>query len=155
VTAFGPSLMKTVWESGDFGFDLADSFDIHKNEESIQKAGAQQGGASGELFFFSHDKRLIFKTINQSETTLFKEMMWDYAMYMKNHPKTFIGRIFGLFTFSFKGQDTSITIILQENIFLFPREIALREYDMKGIPPTHKYFYRKYLSQKGPQGKLR
>ena len=44
------------------------SFDLVSNIEAIQKKfGGPEGGKSGEFFYFSHDRKMIIKTMNQGE----------------------------------------------------------------------------------------
>ena len=135
IKVYNPCLMKALWQTGNFaekGWDLESSFNPTDNVEQIQKAGCNGGGNSGEVFFFSHDNRVMFKTISATEEKEFKNILWDYTKFMSKNPKTFITRIFGIMTFEFKRYDTKITIIMMENILSFDKESQIRKYDMKG-----------------------
>lgn len=124
--------------------NIGKSLDIKLNEEKIKKAGESKGGASGELFMFSHDNQFILKTTTADEIKVFKSLMVDYKDHMRNFPRTQIGKIFGLFEFTFRESDKSIKLILIENLFTIPRDYILRKYDLKGSS-----YSRRVLKQKG------
>lgn len=71
LTIYAPKIFSDIMSNHFSEYDIAASLDILKNEEQIRKAGESGGGASGELFMFSSDKRLILKTITTEEHTLF------------------------------------------------------------------------------------
>jgi 1-phosphatidylinositol-4-phosphate 5-kinase len=112
--------------------DIKDSFNIHYNEENIKKAGESGGGASGELFMFSKDNRLILKTITAEEHKVFTSMIGQYVEHMVKCPDSMIGRIFGLFSFYFNKREKPIRLVIMENLFCINKEAVLRKYDLKG-----------------------
>lgn len=130
-TIYCPAAFREIIQTShaipDFG-----SLDIELNQERIKKAGESGGGASGELFLFSYDSKLILKTATSEEVKVFQEILLDYKEHLRLHKTSQIGRIFGLFDFSFAGSDKSIKLILMENLFRINGDAMLRKYDMKG-----------------------
>ncbi len=131
-TIYCPALFREIIQSSWSTLDIASSMDISKNEDRIKKAGESGGGASGELFLFTHDSKLILKTATNQEIEIFKKIMLSYKDHLKAYKNSQIGKIFGLFDFRFYGSDKSIKLILMENLFLVPSRCILRKYDMKG-----------------------
>lgn len=129
---YAPALFREIIKSRFKKVDIKNSLDIFKNEESIKKAGESGGGASGELFMFSHDGQMILKTAHHEEIKMFENLMLSYKDHIKENPDTQISRIFGLFDFRFKESDRSIKLILMENLFTVDSEKILRKYDLKG-----------------------
>lgn len=137
-TVYCPALFREIIKSHYRPLDLLNSLDIHENAEKIKKAGESGGGASGELFMFSHDGKLILKTANHEEVEIFKKIMLSYKDHLKTHPKSQIGKIIGLFDFNFEGSGKSIKLILMENLFTLNSECIMRKYDMKGSKHSRK-----------------
>ena len=137
-TIYSPGLFKSVLDSSYKKVDIGASLDIVKNEDNIRKAGESGGGASGELFMFSHDGQLILKTATHDEIEVFKDILLDYKEHFRVYRKTQISKIFGLFDFNFEGSDKSIKLILMENLFTVNKEAVLRKYDMKGSKHSRK-----------------
>jgi Phosphatidylinositol-4-phosphate 5-Kinase len=141
---YAPALFREVIESRAKKISIKESLDIFKNEDRIRKAGESGGGASGELFMFSHDGQLILKTAHHEEIKMFEDMMLSYKDHIKNNPNTQISRIYGLFDFRFRESDKSIKLILMENLFTIDPEKILRKYDLKGSR-----YARRALKNKG------
>jgi 1-phosphatidylinositol-4-phosphate 5-kinase len=137
-TIYSPAVFREVIQSSFKKIDLRGSTDIFKNEEKIKKAGESGGGASGELFMFSHDGQLILKTATHEEVEIFKDILLDYKEHFRLNKASQISKIFGLFDFSFPGNDKSIKLILMENLFTLNSECIMRKYDMKGSKHARK-----------------
>lgn len=110
----------------DFGYSL----DFQLNQEAIKKAGENKGGSSGEIFLFSHDNRLLIKTMTREDLKFFTEFMFDYSQYIKSNPASLIGRIFGVFEFKFEQMSKSMMVMVMENVITL--QSPLRMYDLKG-----------------------
>jgi 1-phosphatidylinositol-4-phosphate 5-kinase len=108
------------------------SLDIHMNKDRIKKAGENAGGASGELFLFSHDNQLIIKTITPEEYRVFTQILYSYEEYLKYSKTSQIAKIYGMFEFKFPGSEKPIRLVVMENIFTLPKECIMRKYDLKG-----------------------
>jgi hypothetical protein len=129
---YSPAVFREIIDSSFKKIDVRRSLDIALNEEKIKKAGESGGGASGELFLFSHDSQLILKTASNEECRVFKTILQDYKQHLKVHQGTQITKIYGMFDFAFGNSDKSIKLILMENLFTMNSESVLRKYDVKG-----------------------
>jgi Phosphatidylinositol-4-phosphate 5-Kinase len=145
-TIYYPILFKEIIDSSYRKISIKESLDIFKNEDRIRKAGESGGGASGELFMFSHNNRFVLKTATHQEIKVFNQIMVDYKEHFKRCPDSQISRIYGLFDFTFRESDKSIKLILIENICPLNSEFILRKYDLKGskharkVMKSHKEF---------------
>lgn len=75
---------------------------MSKNQKAIKSSGESDGGAGGEFFLVTHDKRFFIKTINSEEEQVLENIIEDYSCYMREVPGTYIARIIGYFVFDFK-----------------------------------------------------
>lgn len=132
MTIYAPVLFKDILTNSNRVVNFEQSLNIRANAEKIKKAGESKGGASGELFMFSHDNQLIIKTITQAEFMVFTEMLYDYSQYLKFNRDSLIAKIYGMYEFKFKGSDKAIKLIVMENICPLPSISVLRKYDLKG-----------------------
>lgn len=106
------------------------------NEQRIIKTSSKkdgEGGKSGQMFFQTHDKRLILKTTNDEEAKLFINMLEDYSQHFRQNPSSQIARIFGLFELKFSDVGgRNIKIFVMEAIGPPEQTAILRKYDLKG-----------------------
>lgn len=130
MTVYAPMIFSSIMQN--LGVDLGASFDVKSNEERIKKAGENKGGASGELFLFSHDNRLIVKTITQDEYLIFQKILPQYGDHFRSNTSSFIGKIYGLFDFDFTDTSKTIKLVVMENLFTMDPDYVMRKYDMKG-----------------------
>ena len=131
-TFFSPSKFTEIMVAEGKFQDFAESFNIEMNREQIRKAGESGGGASGEVFLFSYDKKLILKTITKREFEVFSEFLNEYIDHMKKNPCSLIGKIYGMYKIDFHLTNRSIYLILIENVFALASGTILRKYDLKG-----------------------
>ncbi len=132
ITIYAPILFKDIVVNSTRVVNFELSMNVKTNAEKIKKAGESKGGASGELFMFSHDNQLIIKTITQAEFMVFTDMIYDYSQYLKYNKTSLIAKIYGMFEFKFRGSDKAIKLIVMENICTLPSISILRKYDLKG-----------------------
>ena len=132
LTIYGAHIFSKILDTHPSELDFSASLNIFLNDAQIQKAGESGGGASGELFMFSHDNKLIVKTITNQEFAVFLDILYDYGGHFRKHKRSVIGKIFGLFDFKFSTGLPSLKIIVMENLFTMPSDAVLRKYDMKG-----------------------
>ena len=137
-TIYNAAVFSEVIASHFNPIDIEGAMDIIKNEDRIKKAGESGGGASGELFMFSHDGKLILKTATENEVEIFLKIMVDYKEHLRLNKRSQISKIIGLFDFIFDGSDKSIKLILMENLFVLNSDAMLRKYDMKGSKHSRK-----------------
>jgi 1-phosphatidylinositol-4-phosphate 5-kinase len=132
LTIYGGHIFSKIVDTHPTELDFSSSLNLFLNHAQIQKAGESGGGASGEMFMFSHDKKLIIKTITNEEYSVFVKILFEYGQHFSKHKQSLIGKIFGLFDFKFSEGLPSLKIILMENLFTMPSDAILRKYDMKG-----------------------
>lgn len=57
---------QNIIQSGEFG-EFSDSFAVNNNKSAIESSGESDGGAGGEFFLCTYDKRFFIKTISSEE----------------------------------------------------------------------------------------
>lgn len=67
MTAQCPIVFHSLLEAEKIKIDVMHSLNLALNENSIRSSSGSDGGKSGEFFFFSHDNRLMLKTITMKE----------------------------------------------------------------------------------------
>lgn len=50
------------------------------------------------MFFFSHDKKCLIKTMNDNEMKVFMRALPEYFLHLKNNPNSLLARIYGVYT---------------------------------------------------------
>ena len=95
--------------------DIINSLDINNNKEQLSKAG-EGSGKSGQFFFFSHDKKLIIKTLRGPEKHNLLNMLKSMVSHLKETGNlSLLCRIYGFYTIKssiFKKQN----VIVMQNI---------------------------------------
>lgn len=132
MTIQAPMLFRDILTNNNRIINFKESFDIVKNQVNIQQAGENKGGASGELFMFSHDSQLIIKTMTQAEEIEMTKILYDYSQYHMYNKKSIMAKIIGMFQFKIEGTPNPIKLVVMENIFTIPKDAILRKYDCKG-----------------------
>ena len=56
----------------------------------IEKSAGNDGGKSGEFFFFSYDNQLVIKTITRSELNVLKKINKNYFKHIQTYPESMI-----------------------------------------------------------------
>lgn len=142
MTIFAPMLFRDILTNNNRVVNFESSFNIHANEANIKEAGENKGGASGELFMFSHDNQLIIKTITAEDEKVFSKVLYDYSQYHKFNKGSIMAKIIGMFQFVIEGSNKPIRLVILENIFTIPKTSIIRKYDVKGS-----HYQRKVLSR--------
>lgn len=132
MTIQSPMLFRDILVNNQRVVNFNESFDIGKNQVNIQQAGENKGGASGELFMFSHDSQLIIKTVSLQDEIELTKLIYDYSQYHRYNKGSMMTKILGLFQFKIDGTPKPIKLMVMENIFTIPKEAILRKYDCKG-----------------------
>jgi len=87
---------------------------------------------SGSMFYTTDDRKYLFKTILHPEVKVMMEILQDYHKHLKDHPKSFIVRIYGLFRYM--SGASKIWILIMGHII--PPTIPIEEkFDLKGRKP--------------------
>lgn len=80
--------------------------------ESIQKKfGGPDGGKSGEFFYFSHDRKMIIKTMNQGELDVFLKQLKKYVIHLVLNQDSLIVKIYGIYSFTINKTQNHILIM--------------------------------------------
>ena len=96
-------------------------------------------GKSGAFMYYTHDRRLIVKTIDLSEAAVLRAHAPSYVRYMREHPGSYLTKFYGLYSISM--YNTRVTFVVMSNIFLSAPPRPLSEahlpemderYDLKG-----------------------
>jgi len=114
--------------------DIVDSLDFQKNKEQIKSAseGAAQGGKSGEFFFFSADKKLIIKTVPDSEIKMLASILSRLQEHYQSYPNSLIAKVYGAITYENTDEKLRFNLIVMKNVCGFPSKFVERVYDLKG-----------------------
>ncbi|KAL4438872.1 hypothetical protein ABPG74_016592 [Tetrahymena malaccensis] len=132
---FFPQEFKQLREKDSRFIDIKKNFDLIENFKSLQNmAETGDGGKSGELLFFNHDKTLLMKTISRQDVQSFQKFAKQYFQYVINeNPDTFIIKIYGMYSFTRADtRDLKTYVIFMRNIANVPSQNILRRYDLKG-----------------------
>jgi len=87
-------------------------------------------GASGSLFFVTHDDEFIIKTVTQKEATFLQQLLPGYYMNIVQNPRTLLPKFYGLYTVN-AGTRHNIRVVVMNN--LLPRRIQMHlKFDLKG-----------------------
>ena len=108
---------------------INDSFNLRDNLPNLSEL-CQSEGKSGSLFFFTHNKKFILKTIPEREFKTFLDFATSYNSYLIEERFSFLVKIYGLYTIS--NSLSTFHIILMENISPFPSHRISYKFDLKG-----------------------
>ena len=111
--------------------ELLRSLDSELNQEMVFTAG-QNSGQSGSFFFFSHDKRLIIKTMRNDESKDFLKSLESYYQHLKENKDSLLCRIYGLFTIKMENVDPVKIVLMQNTLKIQEMENLVHVFDLKG-----------------------
>lgn len=86
-------------------------------------------GASGSVFYLTHDDQFIIKTVQPKEAEFLLKLLPQYYMNLRQNPKTLLPKFFGQYCYICGGKN--IRLIIMNN--LLPSTIKMHQkYDLKG-----------------------
>jgi len=86
-------------------------------------------GASGSLFWLTHDDEFIIKTLQTKESEFLQRLLPGYYMNVQQNPRTLLPKFYGLYCVKTRGKH--IRIVVMNN--LLPRDVKMNyKYDLKG-----------------------
>ncbi|CAD5112114.1 DgyrCDS1355 [Dimorphilus gyrociliatus] len=86
-------------------------------------------GASGSIFYITHDDEFIIKTVQHKEADFLQKLLPGYFMNISQNPRTLLPKFYGLYCYQCGGKN--IRFCVMNN--LLPSGIKLHEkYDLKG-----------------------
>ena len=129
LTILCPTIFKAV--IGNRAVDFERSLDPLLNGLAIKKAG-EGGGKSGQLFMFSHDNKIVLKTIKHKEYEILKKTLSSYGKHCLRNPQSLLCQLYGAFKIDVENTKKSIYLIAMENLFESAAGSIVRKYDLKG-----------------------
>lgn len=145
VTEYAPEVFSNLKKLDQYTVDkMKESFDDNKNAENLNKCTGSEG-KSGSVFFFTHDKKFILKTISEAELdALVHKLLKPYYELIVGKNNTYLTRLYGAYTL--KMGRSEMHLILMENLAPFPEDAFVFKYDLKGSligRKTQKVFSKK------------
>merc|ERR1712226_862269 len=87
-------------------------------------------GASGSLFWRTHDDQFIIKTVQKDEATFLRKLLPAYYMNCHQNPRTLLPKFYGLYCIK-TGGGKNIRLLIMNN--LIPSKVPIhKKYDLKG-----------------------
>lgn len=86
-------------------------------------------GASGSVFYLTHDDQFIIKTVQPKEAEFLLKLLPQYYMNLRQNPRTLLPKFFGQYCYICGGKN--IRLIIMNN--LLPSTVKMHQkYDLKG-----------------------
>ncbi|ODN02191.1 Phosphatidylinositol 4-phosphate 5-kinase type-1 alpha [Orchesella cincta] len=86
-------------------------------------------GASGSIFYLSHDDEFIIKTVQHKECEFLQKLLPGYYMNLNQNPRTLLPKFFGLFNYICNAKNVRLAVMNN----LLPSSIKMHQkYDLKG-----------------------
>merc|ERR1719369_2511410 len=86
-------------------------------------------GASGSIFYLTHDDEFILKTVSLKEAEFLQKLLPGYYMNLQQNPRTTLPKFFGMFCYQCNTKN--IRLVVMNN--LLPSEIRMHlKFDLKG-----------------------
>ena len=96
-------------------------------------------GKSGSFFFFSHDNKLIIKTLQGHEKNLLLGMLDNYISHIEDTDnRSLLARIYGVFTIESNYFDSLDIMIMQNTCQLEDKDHPKMIFDIKGSTVNRK-----------------
>ena len=131
IIEYAPEIFANILRFDKIGKEqIIKSFNVIDN---ILKLSSFKGseGKSGSIFFETHDKKFIVKTIREDELfSLINSLITQYYTLFSSNVYSNLNRIYGAYTLILGI--SKIHVIVIENIFPFDSESLLCKFDLKG-----------------------
>jgi hypothetical protein len=131
IIEYAPEIFRNI-----LGLDNIDEKQLIKSfnlTDNILKLSSFKGseGKSGSIFFETHDKKFIIKTIREDELeSMYNNLLYNYYDLFCNNKYSNLTRIYGLFTLILGV--SKVHVMVMENIFPFEKKALICKYDLKG-----------------------
>ena len=104
-----------------------DDFMLSLCDESMKELS--NAGASGSVFYLSHDDEFIVKTVQHKEADFLQKLLPGYFLNISQNKRTLLPKFYGLYCYQCGGKNIRFTVMNN----LLPSTVKLHEkYDMKG-----------------------
>lgn len=131
IIEYAPEIFSNILRFDKIGKDqIIKSFNVVDN---ILKLSSFKGseGKSGSIFFETHDKKFIVKTIREDELfSMINSLITQYYTLFSSNVYSNLNRIYGAYTLILGI--SKIHVIVIENIFPFDSESLFCKFDLKG-----------------------
>ena len=107
------------------------SLSAKRNRDQAFQAGESQG-KSGSFFFFSHDRRFIFKTMNDGELQVMLEALPDYHDHLMKNPHSLLARIYGMYKVKMEDIVPVNLLVMANTNRCQSSTLIMNIYDLKG-----------------------
>ena len=150
IIEYSPEIFRNILH-----FDKIDETQLIKSFnliDNILKLSSFKGseGKSGSIFFETHDKKFIIKTIREDELeSMYNKLLEKYYNLFSAHSYSNLTRIYGLYTLILGV--SKVHVVIMENIFPFDKKALICKYDLKGSSlgrRTKKLFDKKGVTLK-------
>lgn len=130
---YAPFISKTFIKIDNKLVNIKESFDIAKNITEIKKKFDQpDGGKSGSFFYFTWDKKLLFKTMTTEEKDEYLSKLYNYCLYLSENKNSLISKIYGVYSFQKDSTKDQKHLLVMRNISPCESKYILRRFDLKG-----------------------
>ena len=131
ILEYAPDIFHNILKADKISYEqIIESFNLESNIINLSKFAASEG-QSGSIFFHTHDKKFIIKTISSSELNAMKDnLLLNYYKLLTENTFSILTRIYGLYTL--KIGISVVHMVLMENIFPYESDYVLYKFDLKG-----------------------
>ena len=108
--------------------EMIKSFLPNNNKQGMKKSA----GKSGSFFISTDDQQYMIKTLKKEEFDLIRNsFLKKYINYIKDHPKSLICRIYGVYSLIQYG-GTEVFVIVMRNVIGSLKDNIVAKFDLKG-----------------------
>lgn len=103
---------------------------IDGNISAIKKSGEGMG-KSGSFFFFSHDKKLLIKTMTTDDFNAWVELFPKYFQHINMFEDSLIARVYGIYSVQMEDMQRQHLILMGSTALTKDGHVK-KVYDLKG-----------------------
>jgi hypothetical protein len=128
---YAPDIFNNILKADKISYNqIIESFNLEYNIINLSKLTKSEG-RSGSIFFHTHDKKFIIKTISHSELkAMINNLLLNYYKLLTENNFSILSRIYGLYTL--RMGISVVHMVLMENIFPYESDFVLYKFDLKG-----------------------
>ncbi|CAD8202343.1 unnamed protein product [Paramecium octaurelia] len=130
-TVYAPTIFQKIRERDKNMINPFKSFDLIANQDQIKQFKGPDGGKGGAFFFFTHDNKLIIKTLSDQELAVIRKNLIPYFLHLSEN-ETVISPIYGIYKLFRQNVEESINVVVMRNAMQIPSMYRVRTYDIKG-----------------------
>ncbi|CAD8107781.1 unnamed protein product [Paramecium primaurelia] len=131
MTVYAPTIFQKIRGKDSKMINHFKSFDLLANQEQIKQFKGPDGGKGGAFFFFTHDNKLIIKTLSDQELVVIRKNLIPYFLHISEN-ESVISPIYGIYKLFRQNVQESINVVVMRNAMQIPSMYKVRTYDIKG-----------------------